>query len=176
MKMKKYLPVILTVLLVGSASAGGGYFLAQNQAKKQNDEAQNQIKDKEKQIEDLEKDSGSSGTGTKTATGIISLKGFFKIDLPQADDTISSPVRIKGWANVFEGEFQVRIKDASGKVLGTKSATASAGAPDGGTFDTTVTFTQPATAQQGTVEIYDLSQKDGSIDDIAKISVTLKAK
>lgn len=183
MKMKKIMPIILIVALVGGAFAAGGYFYSQDQSKKKNDDSQNQIKEKEQKIKDLEKeikeqeaseDTSKKGTGTKKQ--IVSPKGFFKIDLPQSGDTITSPVRIKGWANVFEGQFQARVKDASGNVLGSKSVTASEGAPIGGTFDTTITFTAPATTQEGVVEIYDLSQIDGSIDDMAKIPVTLRAR
>jgi len=183
MKMKKIMPIILIVALVGGASAAGSFFYSQEQSKKKVDESQNQIKEKEQKIKDLEKeikeqetseDTSKKGTGTKKQ--IVSPKGFFKIDLPQSGDSITSPVRIKGWANVFEAQFQARVKDASGNVLGSKSVTASEGAPNGGTFDTTITFTAPATTQEGVVEIYDLSQIDGSIDDIAKIPVTIRGR
>lgn len=188
-KMKKSFPIILTAILVAAATGAGGYFYAQNQGQKQISDTQKQIDEKEKlikekedKIKELEKEtegeesdtSADSSSGTKKQ--IVSPKGLFKIDLPQSGDTITSPVRIKGWANVFEAQFQVRIKDASGNTLATKSVMASEGAPNGGTFDTTVTFTQPTTKQQGTIEIYDTSQMDGSIDDIATIKVTLKAK
>lgn len=178
---KSLLPIILTAALVGTGAATSGYFVSQNQFQKEISEIQNQIKEKEEKIQDLkqqikkqkEKEEKNS---EKNRNSLISPKGFFKIELPQSGDTITSPLRVKGWANVFEGQFQVRIKDISGNVLGFKSVIASSGAPSGGVFDITITFNQPDTTQKGTVEIYSISAKDGSIDDILKIQVIIKGK
>ncbi len=181
--MKRILSIILIAVLVTAAGAGG-YFYARNQAGKQIDRAQNQIsekvkelREKEKEIDKLKKEAkeqkASSASKSETKGRIVSPKGLFKIDLPQNGDLVTSPARIKGWANVFEAQFEVRIKDAGGDVLGSKNVTATQGPPEGGTFDTSLVFTQPSERTEGTIEIYDRSEKDGSIIDMATINVTI---
>ncbi len=51
--------------------------------------------------------------------------------------------------------------------------TATLGAPEWGDFNTSLNFSVPS-PQQGTIEVYSTSAKDGSIDDIVSISVNLK--
>lgn len=174
---KKLLPILLvTTLFVGTAAAGGGYYYSQVQSEKKIKDMQSQVDDSKKKIDDLEKEIDQETSGGSSAKQVVSPKGLFKVDLPQTGATISSPVRITGWANAFEGEFEARVLGASGNVLGTAHVVATAGSPGGGTFDATITFTAPASNQQGTVEVYELSQKDGSVSDSAKVIVTLKAK
>lgn len=72
-------------------------------------------------------------------------------------------LRLTGEASTFEANVGIILRDASGKVVRQTSTTASRGAPDRGTFDTTITFTPPAGAQTWTLQVFEGSAKDGSV-------------
>jgi hypothetical protein len=96
------------------------------------------------------------------------------IDSPAAGATVSNAITIKGQTNYwpFEANLVAQLKDANGKVLATLPVTVNA--PDigqGGPFETQMTFTPPAQTQQGTLELFEASAKDGSI--VASKSVKL---
>ena len=50
------------------------------------------------------------------------------------------PLKISGEATVFEANVQWQLSDATGRVVDQGFVTASAGAPDRGTFDISVTI------------------------------------
>lgn len=80
---------------------------------------------------------------------------------------------ISGDASVFEATLQWRIVDSGGKVYAQGNTTASAGAPARGTFSVSVTFRAPTTDTSGFVEVFETSPRDGSIDDIVRVPVTI---
>lgn len=91
---------------------------------------------------------------------------------PIQGDTITSPVKISGEVRVFENQFNIRIKDATGKVLVEESAMGGNG--DMGQFnpfEKEVAYTKSSTAE-GTIEIFDYSAKDGS--EIDKVIIPVK--
>jgi len=101
------------------------------------------------------------------------------IEDPVAEDTISSPVLVKGSTNFgpFESSLSVHIKDAGGAIIGIGSVMVQA--PDiglGGPFEGEVAFTPPATAQAGTLEVVEISAKDGSVVVMASVPVRLAAQ
>ncbi|PIZ81365.1 MAG: hypothetical protein COY02_02440, partial [Parcubacteria group bacterium CG_4_10_14_0_2_um_filter_41_6] len=63
---------------------------------------------------------------------IVSESGNIKVTRPQKDTVATSPILVKGEARVFEGTFQIHLKDANGAILSEK--TAMANAPDMGEF------------------------------------------
>jgi len=98
------------------------------------------------------------------------------INEPVAGATITSPVAIKGGTNFwpFEATLAVQVKDAAGNVLGIGPLMVQA--PDigqGGPFDGTLAFTAPASPQNGTLEVFETSAKDGSIVVIESVAVQL---
>ena len=98
------------------------------------------------------------------------------IDAPQPNAAISSPVAIHGSANFwpFEATLGALLKDAAGNVLG--QAPVMVRSPEmgqGGPWSGELRFTSPATEQQGTLEVYDSSAKDGAILSIARVQVRL---
>ena len=98
------------------------------------------------------------------------------IDAPQPNTTISSPVAIRGSANFwpFEATLVAVLKDASGNVLGqTPVMVQSPEMGKGGPWSGQLRFAPPATEQEGTLEVYDTSAKDGSILTIARVKVRL---
>ncbi|MFH1484869.1 MAG: Gmad2 immunoglobulin-like domain-containing protein [Chloroflexota bacterium] len=95
------------------------------------------------------------------------------VTAPVSGAKISSPVRIRGTARVFEGHLELEVKDASGKVIGKGTTLVTVGAPEWGSFEAAVTFEAPKSEQQGTVEVFTRSARDGSLQDLAAVRVTL---
>jgi germination protein M len=94
------------------------------------------------------------------------------VDRPAWGGMLGNPARVTGMANVFEATFRVAILDASGTVLVDQRAMASCGTGCWGTFDVTLAY-HVATAQSGTLRVYDLSAKDGSRENVTEYPVTL---
>src|ERR1044072_9801418 len=68
--------------------------------------------------------------------------------------------------NVFEGSFVIRVRDATGKVVGTRIVTARGDWRQTGGYDV-------ASAQSGTVEAVAASAKDGSLACLVQVRVRL---
>lgn len=80
-----------------------------------------------------------------------------------------STFRVRGVErNVFEGSFVIRVRDASGRVVGTRIVTAR------GNWSQTVRY-DVARAQSGTVEAVAASAKDGSLACLVQVRVRLSA-
>lgn len=77
---------------------------------------------------------------------------------------------------MFEGTVLIRIRDAQGTIIGKSFTTADAGAPARGKYSTEVSFTAPATAQNGTVEVYEESARDGSERNLISVPVRLQSR
>ncbi len=92
------------------------------------------------------------------------------VTAPLADQSITSPVKIRGNARVFEATVSFRLKDADGKILAQGFATALAGAPDRGDFEAELKFT-PSSAGKGQLEVFEESMKDGSDQNMVIIPV-----
>jgi len=86
---------------------------------------------------------------------------------------VTSPVLISGDASVFEAALQWRIADTAGRVIVEGSTTASLGAPGRGTYSVSATYTVP-TGTVAFIEVFSRSAKDGNIDEIVRIPVTLR--
>ena len=91
------------------------------------------------------------------------------VESPTPGAATTSPVRVWGTANVFEAAFRLELLDHSGRVVASRSVQASSGSGSRGTFDVTVPFT-PADGL-ATLNVFDLSAKDGSRQD--QVSVPL---
>ncbi|HET9654740.1 MAG TPA: GerMN domain-containing protein [Kineosporiaceae bacterium] len=106
-----------------------------------------------------------------TRAGYESLLPPVFIDSPAAGQSLTGPVRVQGLANVFEGQFEVEVRDSKGRVLAHAPAKASMGrfSPFG------VTLPAPADGTgSGSVVGYDRSAKDGSVIDVFSVPVTLQ--
>ena len=58
-------------------------------------------------------------------------------------------------------------------VLAQGITTASAGAPGRGTFTVSATFAPPSADLFGSVEVFSVSPKDGSVDEIVRVPVVI---
>jgi hypothetical protein len=90
------------------------------------------------------------------------------VEAPAANATVPGTFTVSGSASVFEATLVVQVV-RDGEVLEKKSVTASAGAPDRGTFSTSV----HATAGDATVEVFAPSAEDGSAQHEVDVPVTI---
>ena len=83
---------------------------------------------------------------------------------------VSSPFVLSGTASVFEGSFQARLVDSSGRRIVNVIMQASRGAPGRGGFAKEVPFS--TSAKRGTLIVFDQSMEDGSRLDEVRIPVS----
>jgi hypothetical protein len=93
------------------------------------------------------------------------------IESPLPEDTVTSPIRLRGTANVFEATVSIEVRDESGAVVYEGFTTATSGTGTRGTFDTTV----PLQDLEGQITIvtFEASAEDGRPLHVAKVPVTL---
>ena len=94
------------------------------------------------------------------------------VDRPALGAAAGNPARISGVANVFEATFRARLADATGTVLVDQQVSASCGTGCWGDFSASLSYAV-ATAQWGTLRVYDLSPKDGTPENITEYPVWL---
>jgi len=93
---------------------------------------------------------------------------------PVIGQHVSSPVTVTGTADVFEATVSVRILDAAGNEIATRFTTATCGTGCRGDYSTTVPY-RLGHEQRGTVEVYEVSARDGSRINVVDIPVILAA-
>jgi hypothetical protein len=92
------------------------------------------------------------------------------VEAPGVGAVLSSPFTLSGTASVFEGSFQARLVDSSGRRIVNVIMQATRGAPGRGRFLREVPFS--TSARRGTLIVFDLSMEDGSRQDEVRIPVT----
>lgn len=97
----------------------------------------------------------SSGSDTAEVKNI-----GIQVQSPEASNIASSPIKVTGTANVFEGKIIATVKDGNGNILGSTNTTACMGY-DACPFEATINFSTPTT-QAGIVEVYSPSGLDNS--------------
>jgi len=91
---------------------------------------------------------------------------------PHPNEEIGIPLFVVGKARVFENQLNVRLKDATGKVLVQELITAQSSQGNAfGSFTKAIDYPKPTTPN-GVLEVYDLSSKDGT--EIDKVSIPIK--
>ena len=98
----------------------------------------------------------------------VSQNEFLEVTSPTTNQVIGSPFQIAGKANFFEGHVRIKIKDQSNQVLVDTFTTAEGSMDQLYPFSKLVSFKKPS-AEQGIVEIFEESAKDGS--EINKITI-----
>ena len=81
------------------------------------------------------------------------------VESPLPGDTVRSPIRLRGTANVFEATVSIDVRGANGKLLKRTFTTATSGTGTRGTFDTEVAL--PDRTGPVTVVAYESSAEDG---------------
>jgi hypothetical protein len=98
--------------------------------------------------------------GTWWALG--SATASIRLDTPGAGDTISTPIRLAGAANAFEGHVAVTIlQDSSATPVATGYVTGAMG--EMGPFDSTIAFSRPPTGRYGAIVMTTTSMEDGRL-------------
>jgi hypothetical protein len=116
-----------------------------------------------------------SPTPTPVPTPLLSARGGILVKEPLANSKVRSPLTIAGEASVFEAALVWQVTDTAGRVLASGITTATAGAPQKGTFSITATYQDPASDIIGFAEVYTRSAKDGTIDEIVRVPLILAA-
>lgn len=96
------------------------------------------------------------------------------IDVPKEDEAIGNPAIIKGQAEVFEATFNIRIKDANGKILGEAMAMTQEGQTMS-PYTVNLSYAT-STTEFGLIEAFDYSAKDGSIQDLVSVKIKFAFK
>jgi hypothetical protein len=96
------------------------------------------------------------------------------VTAPGIGDRVTSPVTVTGTADVYEATVSVRVLDAGGQEIGTAFTTASCGSGCRGAYRVNVRYRR-ATAGTGTIEVYEVSARDGSRINVVRIPVDLAA-
>ncbi len=94
------------------------------------------------------------------------------IESPAPFERVTSPLRIRGSANVFEATFSAEIADNAGSVLTERIVTATSGTGERGTFDAELLF-EPTAPGRLVLTVFTYSAKDGSRQDVVEIPLEL---
>jgi hypothetical protein len=85
---------------------------------------------------------------------------------------VTSPLRISGTADVFEAVVSYRILDEHGAVIAEGTTMATCGSGCRGDYSVRVPFTVDH-RQTGTVQVFEVSAKDGSDVNVVEVPVIL---
>ena len=94
------------------------------------------------------------------------------IDRPAWGASLGNLSNFSGLANVFEATFRIELRDAAGSILEQRKRTASCGTGCWGTWTAAILYSVTK-AQWGTVRVYSLSAKDGSVENLTEYPVWL---
>lgn len=90
---------------------------------------------------------------------------------PASRERVGRIVSVEGRAQVFEGTVFLRIKDCSGQTLVETWTTAKAGGPQWGDFSVSLKIEGDPLTEDGWLELFSPSEKDGSELDLTRISI-----
>jgi hypothetical protein len=93
------------------------------------------------------------------------------VESPLPGDTVSSPIRVRGTANVFEATVSLDVRDAAGKLLLRTFTTATSGTGTRGTFETSLAV--PAAEGDVTIIAYEASAEDGRPLHVVEVPVVV---
>jgi Immunoglobulin-like domain of bacterial spore germination len=114
---------------------------------------------------------------TSTAPAATATQTAIVVTSPRSGDEVKVPVTVAGDASVFEGTVSIAIESADGSKTFCKTfVTASEGAPGRGGFQTQIAFPPPSSATEGRVRVYSESSKDGSVQNLVSVPVTISAE
>ena len=112
-----------------------------------------------------------AGGGTWTRHEIEQQTPQILVESPLPGDRVTSPIRVRGTANVFEATVSFEVRDANGKVLRRSFTTATSGTGTRGTFDTKLAV--PGAVGPVTIVAFEASAEDGSPLHVTTVPVTV---
>ena len=110
---------------------------------------------------------------TPVPTSLATAEPAISIDSPESGESVSVPIKVRGTASVFEATLLVAVKDSRGNTLCQIVAQASEGAPGRGDYEVEIAFAPPADAMKGSIDAFTESPKDGSVQDLVSVPVTI---
>ncbi|MBU2595511.1 Gmad2 immunoglobulin-like domain-containing protein [Patescibacteria group bacterium] len=163
--------VVIVIILIGGAGVGTAYYLGkQSKTTPTPSPSTSTRQTSAVPLSDTEQIKAShclknpnGGTGNIT---IADLAHYSQV---------SSPITFSGTANVFEATFLVRIVACDGTEI--KKEIVTAQAVDVGVsspYSATLTYDSSYAGTYATIEAYDLSAMDGSVQDTIQVPVYLK--
>ncbi len=115
---------------------------------------------------------GSVGSeGAATTTGSKDPLRPIVIESPLPGDSVTSPIRVTGTANVFEATVSFEVRDEAGDVVMRGFTTATSGTGTRGTFETELAV--PDLAGAATIVAFEASAKDGRPLHVVEVPVTV---
>jgi immunoglobulin-like protein involved in spore germination/sporulation and spore germination protein len=94
---------------------------------------------------------------------------------PVIGELVANPATVAGTADVFEGTVSVRVLDAAGREIATAFTSATCGTGCRGDYRVAVGYAVTA-EQRGTIEVYEVSARDGSRLHVVAVPVTLTVR
>ncbi|WP_328417346.1 GerMN domain-containing protein [Micromonospora sp. NBC_00389] len=91
---------------------------------------------------------------------------------PSVGERVGAPLTVTGTADVFEATVSVRVLDAAGREVAAGFGTASCGSGCRGAYRVVVGW-HTAREQRGTIEVYEVSARDGSRINTVAVPVIL---
>lgn len=104
----------------------------------------------------------------------ISYELNIKVMAPAKNDVVSSPFKVIGKARVFEGGVNIRLIGSNGNILNESFVQATDAAPSWGDFEAIISYKPLKEPQNGILQVFSLSPKDGSIQNLVSIPLKLK--
>ncbi|HEX2090206.1 MAG TPA: Gmad2 immunoglobulin-like domain-containing protein [Actinomycetota bacterium] len=95
------------------------------------------------------------------------------VESPTIGASVSSPVVVKGTANVFEATVSLRILDSQGREIARTFTTATCGTGCRGRYSKSVRFSV-SSEQPGTIQVFEESAENGQPINVVRIPVTLR--
>lgn len=172
---QKVLSVIAALLILGFGISTIVCVIRLQQATLNIQSTQGQIAALTAQVNDWQNNYANLVKGQASETGVFVKKMGVTLASPAENAVITDTVNVQGYANTFEGNVQLQLKDSAGVVFASGFTTACMG--DWPCyFEKELKFTPPQADQQGTLEVFTISAKDGSKQDIQTVKVKIKGK
>ena len=93
------------------------------------------------------------------------------IESPLPGESVTSPIRVTGTANVFEATVSFEVRDAGDKVVLRGFTTATSGTGTRGTFETELAV--PNLAGPATIVAFEASAEDGRPLHVVEVPITV---
>jgi hypothetical protein len=108
---------------------------------------------------------------TGTTTGIEDPLPPIVIESPLPGDRVTSPIRVRGTANVFEATVSFEVRNDADEVVVRGFTTATSGSGTRGTFETELAV--PDLAGPATIVAFEASAEDGRPLHVVEVPVTV---
>ena len=113
---------------------------------------------------------GCDGSGETTTT--TDQLAPIVIESPLPGDTVTSPIRVTGTANVFEATVSFEVRNEAGGVVMRGFTTATSGTGTRGTFEAELAV--PALEGPATIVAFEASAEDGRPLHVVEVPVTVE--